>query len=339
MRQTSDTVLLWPFMHYVWALNSPLPAGILDRQADAHHTGNGWYFPAFPGWSLWAGRFWRGGRLHHPCGRQQVMPSHRYQVSALITGSWCQKGTWPLQSRSALLRSLPRVVHARGTGGASLQPQRVCVRLGISATILRVIHSGQHTRPGSPCAGSGHSQPCCLHRGSAWAGAHIPLWRAGSVTQVRKGPPAIRRVCVYLWIRCVLSRACRNSLHLTRGGAVLNCERWLRKKWCLSFLPCWQAQHQWSSSQPVSFKSCKLWHMCSMPSSLYITCANSCNVLEVHMLRLEWFYTKMFANIDNTDMFKYLYRHHILYVVFDIKGYIRFASLNSSLSSSALLEG
>lgn len=29
----------------------------------------------------------------------------------------------------------------------------------------------------------------------------------------------------------------------------------------------------------------------------------------------------MFANIDNTDLFKYLYRLCILYVVFDIKGF------------------
>lgn len=41
----------------------PLPAGILDCQADAHHTGNGWYFPAFPGWSLWAGTAWRSRRV------------------------------------------------------------------------------------------------------------------------------------------------------------------------------------------------------------------------------------------------------------------------------------
>lgn len=44
----------------------------------------------------------------------------------------------------------------------------------------------------------------------------------------QKGPPAIRRVCVS--INTMYYRACRNSLHLTRGGAVLNCERWLRKK-------------------------------------------------------------------------------------------------------------
>jgi len=36
---------------------------------------------------------------------------------------------------------------------------------------------------------------------------------------------------------------------------------------------------------------------------------------------LEGFYTKMCVNIDNADMFKYLARHHILYVVFHVKGH------------------
>lgn len=34
-------------------------------------------------------------------------------------------------------------------------------------------------------------------RGSAWSGAQIPLWRAGSVTEVRKDPPAIKSMCIY----------------------------------------------------------------------------------------------------------------------------------------------
>lgn len=89
-----------------------------------------------------------------------------------------------------------------------LAAPKVCVRLGITAATLQVIHWGWLTQLGCPCAGSGHSQPQprCLPRGSAvplgreqrqglsW-GPDSPLdsWKC---YRSQKGPPAIRRMCV-----------------------------------------------------------------------------------------------------------------------------------------------
>lgn len=69
-------------------------------------------------------------------------------------------------------------------------------------------------------------------------------------------------------------------------------------------------------------------HIFGMPRSLFWMV--SAFYMSQNHVCLEWFYTKTCANTDNTDMFKYLYRCHILYVVFDIQD-TRFASLNSVL--------
>lgn len=94
-----------------------------------------------------------------------------------------------------LLISLHQIVHTKGTGGASLQPQRMHLRMGINTTILTVILTGQLNSQvitvvaqGSflVCGSPRRGLSCPLqarNRGAALFGGCIPLQGAGSVME------------------------------------------------------------------------------------------------------------------------------------------------------------
>lgn len=115
-----------------------------------------------------AGRFWRGGgvRLHHPCGRQQLSGlGTRWVLWSQARG--VKKGHWHCKAEVPCSVPCLEWYMPKGQEGLPCRPKGCVWGWGSVLQSFRVIHWGRLTQPGSPCAGLGHSQPRCLHRGSA----------------------------------------------------------------------------------------------------------------------------------------------------------------------------
>lgn len=181
----------WCPSHWIWVVLSSFP----------------WMKPlSSPSLAEQAGFGAVGGvRLGHPCWRQlSQVPDECFDRRPMVQkkGRCHWKAEVPC-SVPCFRWYVPKgreVLPCSSKGSLSgwesvLQSFRSSVRVGLSSRVLPVLARGA-VRCLAACRGA---QLGPLSREQRWCWVWIPLWRAGSVTEVRKDP-LLLRVCVYVSI-------------------------------------------------------------------------------------------------------------------------------------------